>query len=169
MSNLKYMPIIFSRSCEYALQAVLFISNKGIGKPKPLQDIAAALHIPQHYLSKILQTLARHEIVVSYKGHKGGFDLGKGAAEIHLSDIVRAIDGDTFLKHCVIGFPTCGDDQPCPVHSYWKEAKHIIQTMLSQKTIDDLSKNFDTKLSFLGLSIVPESKKHNNISQNQSA
>jgi Rrf2 family protein len=159
------MPVIFSKSCEYALQAVLYISNQTNGKPKRLGEIAHALHVPQYYLSKIMQTLTRNEIVQSYKGHKGGYELGKMASEIKLNDIVRAIDGDLFLKHCVLGFPTCGDDHPCPVHSYWKDAKQVVLTMLNEKNVEDLSKNLEMKLSLLAQNSSDQHLLHKNISQ----
>ena len=140
------MPIIFSKSCEYGLQATLFIAKKENGTPIHLREISKALHIPHHFLSKILQTLARHEIVHSHKGQNGGFELGRQASNITLNDIVKAIDGEAFLAHCVLGFPECSDDRPCPVHAYWKEAKKIVLTMLCERTIDDLSQSIDVKL-----------------------
>jgi len=135
---------------------VLYISYQTDGNPKRLGEIANALHVPSHYLSKIMQTLTHHEIVQSFKGHHGGYLLGRMANEITLNDIVRAIDGDMFLKHCVLGFPTCGEEQPCPVHSYWKEAKQIILRMLNGKTVDDLSKDMGTKLSFIARTSVEQ-------------
>ncbi|MBI5217027.1 MAG: Rrf2 family transcriptional regulator [Ignavibacteriae bacterium] len=143
------MPVLFSKSCEYAFQAVLYLAKTKNGKPIHLLDVASSLRIPYHFLSKVLQVLARHEIVASYKGQNGGFDLGRNATQIKLIDIVRAIDGEAFLSHCVMGFPSCGDEKPCPVHTDWKDAKGIIFKMLNEKTIEDLSKHIDDKLSVL--------------------
>jgi Rrf2 family protein len=143
------VPVLFSKSCEYAFQAVLYLAKAKNGKPIHLLDVASTLHIPYHFLSKVLQTLSRHEIVTSYKGQNGGFDLGRNATQIKLIDIVRAIDGEAFLSHCVMGFPSCGDEKPCPVHTDWKDAKGIILRMLNEKTIEDLSKHIDDKLSVL--------------------
>lgn len=159
------MPVIFSKSCEYALQAVLYISNQTNGKPQRLEVIAHALHVPQHYLSKIMQTLTRNEIVRSFKGHYGGYELGRKASEITLNDIVRAIDGEMFLKHCVLGFSMCGDEYPCPVHSYWREAKQIVLTMLNEKTVEDLSKNLGMKLQLLAQEESGRDVPHQNIPQ----
>lgn len=145
------MPVIFSKACEYALQATLFLARQESEEPIHLQDIASALHIPRHFLSKILQTLTHYEIIHSYRGHQGGFKLARPASSIKSVEIVRAIDGDTFLSQCVLGFPGCGDDHPCPMHSYWKEAKQTILTMLNEQTIGDLSKEIDDKLALLHL------------------
>ena len=143
------MTVIFSKSCEYALQAVLYLAKNTQRNPIHLLEIASALQLPHHFLSKVLQTLSHHEIVESRKGQNGGFELGRAASSIELNDIVKAIDGDAFLAHCVLGFPQCGDEKPCPAHSYWKEAKEIILKMLHEKTVDDLCRNMDDKLDLL--------------------
>ena len=147
--KISLMSLIFSKSCEYAFQAVLFLAKKENGKPIHLLDVASSLRIPHHFLSKVLQMLTRHEIVKSYKGQNGGFELGRNASDIRLIDIVRTVDGDAFLSHCVMGFPSCGDEKPCPVHTDWKDAKGTIVRMLNEKTIEDLSKHMDDKLSLL--------------------
>lgn len=143
------MSVIFSKSCEYAIQAVLFLASNRDSSPIHLRNIAESLNIPHHFLSKILQTLTHHEIVFSHKGSTGGFRLGRLASNITLIDIVRAVDGEAFLGHCVLGFPACGDDHPCPVHFAWKDSKSIIMEMLHNQTVEDLTSKLDGKLDLI--------------------
>ena len=143
------MPLLFSRSCEYALQAVLYLAQESQGKPVVLQEISTALNIPYHFLSKVLQVLTRDGIVSSYKGPNGGFALGRAASEISLVDIVRAIDGEAFLEGCVLGFSSCSEESPCPVHHSWKQAKEIMHEMLRDKTIAELSAELKPKLTLI--------------------
>ncbi len=143
------MSIIFSKSCEYGLQAVLYLSHRPDDSPAFLRDIAQDLNIPYHFLNKVLQTLTRDHIVVSHKGSNGGFALARSPKEIHLLDIVRAVDGDSFLDGCVVGFPGCGDENPCPVHPQWKKAKEMILTMLQKKTLAELGKGLNLKLDHI--------------------
>lgn len=143
------MSLIFSKSCEYGTQAVLFLARESENGPILLRDISGALAIPHHFLSKILQALVLEGIVVSQKGFNGGFSLGRPARQIALIDIVRAIDGDEFLDQCVLGFPGCNEKTPCPVHPTWKRAKSIIVEILHKKTISELSKELDPKLELL--------------------
>jgi len=143
------MSLIFSKSCEYALQASLFLARNSDDEFALLRDISDHLNIPHHFLSKVLQTLARNDIVISSKGINGGFALARDPGEITLIEIVRAVDGDKFLEDCVLGFPGCADQSPCPVHSQWKRAKDIILVMLNKKTLADLSKELDTKLDLI--------------------
>jgi Rrf2 family protein len=128
---------------------VLYLARESKDLPVQLHDISAALNIPYHFLSKVLQSLTRDALVVSHKGPNGGFTLGRPASEAFLIDIVCAIDGETFFDSCVLGFPSCGDSSPCPAHQSWKEAKQIIQDMLRNKTIADLSGALEPKLSLI--------------------
>jgi Rrf2 family protein len=118
-------------------------------QPILLRDISNALKIPHHFLSKVLQSLTRDGVIVSYKGANGGFALGRRAEDITLIDVVRAVDGATFLEQCVLGFPGCADTNPCPIHDSWKRSKGILLETLNTKNVDELSKTLDRKLELL--------------------
>lgn len=140
------MSIIFSKSCEYGIQSVLYIAKVSNGHPVLLRDISETLHIPHHFLSKVLQILTRNGIIVSKKGQHGGYEIGLDPKKTTLMDIVKAIDGDSYLGECVLGFPGCCDENPCPVHDSWRRSKKSILEMLNNKTIAKLSKELDGKL-----------------------
>ncbi len=140
------MPIIFSRGCEYGLQAVLYLGLHAQNRPIHQRDISTALNIPPHFLGKILQLLSHRGLISSQKGKTGGFLLGRSPKDISLYDIVEAIDGTEFLDACILGFRGCRDENPCPVHSQWKEAQQIINQMLRSGTLDELSKQIEFKV-----------------------
>ncbi len=143
------MAIFLSRSCEYALQAVMYLATQSRNTPVLQRDISRALDIPPHFLGKILQTLARHDIVTSRKGKSGGFSLKRSPKEFSLYDIVQVIDGSSFLDSCVLGFPGCSDDSPCPVHDYWVEIRKDIVKIFKEKNIEQLSNGIEKKLEFI--------------------
>lgn len=143
------MAIIFTRACEYALQAMLYLALQPPHTPTLQRDISEALNIPQHFLGKVLQSLSRSRLVVSQKGKAGGFVIGKPPRDITPNDIIQAIDGPLFLEDCVLGFPGCSDEIPCPVHSQWKDIKESILEMLRNKNIEQLSLEFGVKLDFI--------------------
>lgn len=153
------MSIIFSKSCEYGLQATLYLARQPKDSPAHLREIATDLNIPYHFLNKVLQTLTRDRIIVSQKGANGGFALARSPEQIHLIDIVRAVDGQAFLDGCVLGFSACGDETPCPVHDRWKSAKGVILDMLQQKTLAELAKGLDGKLAFIAQSMIATTEK----------
>jgi Rrf2 family transcriptional regulator, iron-sulfur cluster assembly transcription factor len=140
------MAIIFSKGCEYGIQATLYI---GVQKERRvgIREISEALNIPVHFLAKILQALSEKHILASYKGSKGGFTLNTPPGEIHIIEIVEAIDGMDLFHNCVLGFPDCKDSHPCPAHASWGAAREILHTMLSTETLADLMATSEKKIS----------------------
>lgn len=65
---------MFSKTFGYALRAITHIAVHGVdGHKIGLQELAAELAIPHHFLGKIMQDLVRHGIIDSAKGPSGGF------------------------------------------------------------------------------------------------
>lgn len=137
------MSLIFSRQCEYALQAVLYLALKKEGERVSIKDLAKRLKIPYHFLGKIMQDLTRKGLLVSVKGPRGGFGLAKPASDITLFHIVNAIDGAAFTRACVMGFPECSKKHPCAIHARWGALRDGIHSMLVDKSIEELAKGMD--------------------------
>jgi len=133
------MSIIFSRQCEYAMQAVLYLALKRENEMTSIKELTKKLEIPYHFVAKILQDLTRKGLLFSHKGPAGGFRLALPAKEITLLQIVEAIDGLSFMEKCVFGFPDCSGDEPCSVHKEWHDVKEKIKKMLATKSILEMA------------------------------
>jgi len=140
------MPALLSRACEYALQSMLFLASQPPHKPILQRDISKSLGIPPHFLGKVLQALVRNKLVISQRGKSGGFVLGKSPDEITPYQIIEAIEGQTFLDGCFLGFPGCSDTQPCPVHVEWQKIKTHVSEMLQEKNLQVLSRELYIRL-----------------------
>ena len=113
------MTVIFSKKCEYGMQAVLYLAAREKGTLVSADEISKVLKIPREFVSKILQSLRDSGLISSSKGKSGGFSLAKDASRIKLIDVVAAIDGLDMFDSCVLGFPECSPTHPCPVHNTW--------------------------------------------------
>ena len=133
------MSLIFSRQCEYALQAVTFLALKEDGKLTSIKELAGKLHIPYHFLAKILQDLTRKGLLTSLKGPTGGFGLAMPAKEMTLFHIIEAVDGVDFTQSCVMGFPECSGKNPCAVHEKWAGLREGIYSMLVSRSIAQMA------------------------------
>lgn len=131
------MSIIFSKACEYGIQATLYIATQP-DRRVGIKEIASELSIPVHFLAKILQSLSEEGVLTSFKGVHGGFTLQRAPERIRLIDVVEAIDGLAFFDSCVLGFPGCGTGKPCPVHDRWGEVRDTIREMLSSDSLADV-------------------------------
>jgi Rrf2 family protein len=77
----------------YALQAMMMLArhhNQGAIK---IRDIAYEENLPEKFLELILLELKNARIVDSVRGAKGGYTLRRDPNDIHLSEIIRLIDG----------------------------------------------------------------------------
>jgi len=130
------MTVIFSKKCEYGLQAVLFLAAHLDSEVTSADEVAKKMNIPKEFVSKILQSLTESGIIYSKKGKAGGFALAKDPRKIRLIDVVAAIDGLSIFNACVLGFPNCNPDNPCPLHDRWGELRTKAYNMLNDETID---------------------------------
>ena len=73
------MALMFSKACQYALQAAIFLAAQPVKRPVLQRDLATALDLPQPFLGKVLLLLSRRRLVRSLKGRYGGYVLNQPA------------------------------------------------------------------------------------------
>ena len=127
-----------TRGGEYAIRGMLYLARQPRGKKVMTSTIARASDIPDSFLAKVLQILARAGIVESYRGTGGGFSLLKPVEEITLRQIVEAVEGDIALNECLVHKNACKRVGTCPVHKIWKEAQEQLLRVLDRANLADL-------------------------------
>ncbi|HHD78813.1 MAG TPA: Rrf2 family transcriptional regulator [Epsilonproteobacteria bacterium] len=85
--------MLLTRASEYALLSLDAIRKSDV--PLGAEQLANELFIPKSFLAKILQSLAKHDILESRKGVHGGFVLIKSIDEISINEIIFAAEGKT--------------------------------------------------------------------------
>ena len=141
---------MFSKTCEYAIRAVLYIAQKSEGGEKVnIKSIAKNINSPESFIAKILQQLTKKGLVQSVKGPNGGFYINERSREYSLSDIVKAIDGEDIFVNCGLGLSQCSEEHPCPIHHEYKKIKQNITQMLNNAKVHSLSEELAQNLTFL--------------------
>lgn len=149
--NLKFGNM-FSKSCQYGLQAMIYLALKGNGDARVgLQEIADHQKIPQHFLSKILQLLVKCGYLGSTKGKHGGFYLLKSPERINLLEIAITIDGNEFWDECGLGLKMCSDRKPCPIHHDFKKVKLEMKESLKERSLWEVCEEIRDKKTMLVL------------------
>jgi len=77
----------------YALQAMMMLARHYRQGAIKIRDVAYEEALPEKFLELILLELKNARMVESVRGAKGGYQLRRDPAEIHLSEIIRLIDG----------------------------------------------------------------------------
>lgn len=142
---------MFSKACEYAIRAVLYISTKSVDGSRPgIPEIAKEVDAPLAFTGKILQALVKAGIISSAKGPNGGFYIDPKAKPIPLNAIVKAIDGNEDVLHdCVLGLRQCSDKFPCPIHREVKVYKERLRKVMKETTVQSLANDLTRGRTFL--------------------
>jgi Rrf2 family protein len=77
----------------YALQAMMMLARHHHQGAIKIREIAYEEDLPEKFLELILLELKNARMVESVRGAKGGYQLRREPADIHLSEIIRLIDG----------------------------------------------------------------------------
>lgn len=142
---------MFSKKCEYAIKASIFIAKESLKQRRTnLKAIASTIGSPVVFTAKILQDLVRAEIIISVRGATGGFEMtNQQLQKLTLATIVRTIDGDEIFYQCVLGLDHCSDTNPCPVHTSYKAIRGATNKMLEETLIQALAQDVEQQTGTL--------------------
>lgn len=127
---------MISRTAEYALRAIVCLADQG-GKALTTQQIAEITRVPAGYLSKVLQSLGRAELVVSQRGLHGGFTLGPSPEEISVLTVINAVDPIQRIRKCPLGVAS-HSHRLCPLHHRLDSAMEMVEQAFGETTVAEL-------------------------------
>ncbi len=131
--------MIYSRSVEYAIRALVHLAVQPEGTQKMARQIAEEEEIPSFFLAKTLQQLARKGILYSIKGPTGGFGFDRDPEKVSLMDIVGVLDGSESFDRCIMGLDSCTHQYPCRMDRTFRPIRRDIVRYLTQTTVADLA------------------------------
>jgi Rrf2 family protein len=130
------------RESEYAIDGLLVLAKKPLGTVMLLRDVAEAAGVPQNFLAKIFQKLARGGIVTSSRGAVRGYALSRRPRAIKVREIFLAVEGSDLFDRCIFWSDRCADSNPCPMHFRWKKVRErVIGELMERTTLADLFKD----------------------------
>jgi Rrf2 family protein len=142
--------MFFSKTCEYAIRAVIFIAQKSEdGRKVGIKEIAGGIDSPEHFIAKILQDLSKRELIQSSKGPNGGFFIDSHSRNHTLADVVKAVDGDKIFTGCGLGLKSCSETKPCPLHNEFKEIRRKMHVTLQSATIGEFNENLNLGINYI--------------------
>lgn len=136
---------MISKTSADSIKALALLACLPVGKCEGAVHIAATIRAPANYLGKSLQSLVAEGLVVSQRGHGGGFSLAKLPSAISLFDVICALEDVSRFTKCALGFDECKESSPCPLHNHCKGARETYLNFLKKTTIADLLSNTTDK------------------------
>ena len=142
---------MFSKTCKYGIKALVYIAIQSIeGKRVTIGEISKKTDTPEAFTAKILGTLSKNGLVLSFTGPNGGYEISPGKMKsVKMSDIVSVIDGDEIIWQCPLGLTGCNDKNPCPVHDQYTEIRTKLRAMLESTTVYDMATKLQSDVQIL--------------------
>ena len=104
------------------------------------KEIAEEYHIPVELLAKVLQTLAKHGIIESQNGPKGGYLLAREAGRITIAQVLEAIEGPLGITECYHekDASSCLQLEHCNIRTPLLKVQDSIYQLLNSMTVEDM-------------------------------
>ncbi|HOX24129.1 MAG TPA: Rrf2 family transcriptional regulator [Candidatus Krumholzibacteria bacterium] len=128
--------MMISQTAEYALRAVTWLAGHP-DRPLGTPQISMAARVPSGYLAKVMQMLARADLVVSAPGRNGGFRLTRDPATISVLDVINAVDPIGRIRSCPLELAGHGEHL-CPLHRRLDDAMAQVEFAFANSTIAEL-------------------------------
>ena len=128
-----------TRQADYAIRALLRLSEAENGSVIQTKEIASAEGIPEKYLPTIMRTLARAGLVRTMRGNQGGVLLAREPSKINLREVIEAIEEPIVLNRCLREDGDCDREEFCPVHPVWDRIQKTLVDRLESTTFADLA------------------------------
>ena len=129
--------MLFNQTAEYALRAMAHLAMLPPGTSARARDLSAATGIPSDYVSKVLRRMVRSDLLLSQKGHGGGFKLARPPEEITFAEILHSVDEPLDQERCAFGWGACGSHAPCPLHDAYSTLKQGVWKWAQETTLAD--------------------------------
>lgn len=136
-----------TRAADYALRGVLYLSMQPKDSLCIISEIAEKMDIPEGFLARIFQILAKSGLIRSHRGKRGGFSLAQPPAQIYMKDVIEALEGPICLNRCLSDFGDCGRDELCSLHEVWSEIQKNVVLKLEQTNFAYLAKRTRDKIA----------------------
>ncbi|MBV9672273.1 MAG: Rrf2 family transcriptional regulator [Verrucomicrobia bacterium] len=131
-----------SRRAEYALRALLLMSEEPIQKVHQIQDLSKRGNIPVKFLEQILLTLRNNGLLTSKRGVGGGYCLRKPPSELTILSVIEIFDGVIAPLPCALDRPRelcgCPDRTRCPLRLLMCDARQALVEVFGSKTVQDV-------------------------------
>lgn len=131
--------MLITRASEYAILSLIVLSKTT--EPMDSETLSKELSISKSFLAKILQALAKKEILKSFKGAHGGFVLQKKPEDISMLEVMSAVEGKIpTVFECAPSQDDCPSDRAhlCSIWPFLNKLQGKIDNFLADLTLADI-------------------------------
>ncbi|GAB5550879.1 MAG: Rrf2 family transcriptional regulator [Saprospiraceae bacterium] len=128
---------------EYGLRLLIRIAKiQNEEEGLSINQLSEAEGLSVSYAAKITRILRMEGFIQSTRGPKGGYVLAKAPEEIHIQELLRAMDGPlfdaTFCNSHTGQQRMCTNSVDCSTRSLWRIMQSALDRVLEQITLQHL-------------------------------
>lgn len=127
-----------TRQTEYAIHTLLELARRPFGEVLPTKVISERQEIPEDFLKKTVQLLARAGLVHTQRGVQGGVRLARPSSDIRLGDVITAIEGPLAINVCLAYGNECPNKATCYIHRILTSAQQALVAELNSKSFAEI-------------------------------
>lgn len=133
--------MMISTKGRYALRLMADLALNDQGGYISLKDISQRQDISVKYLEQIVSSLCKAGYIISTRGSRGGYRLGKKPAEYVVGDILRITEGNLSPVACLNSEEnTCPRSENCLTLGFWQGLYTTINEYVDSVTLEDIIK-----------------------------
>ncbi len=127
-----------SKLTDYGTVVMTYLAAAEAGRRYTAAEIARNIRVAAPTVSKILKILARHGLVHSHRGVKGGYSLARSASEITMAEVISAMEGPFGLTECASNPGLCVQESSCSVRANWQKVNQAVRRALEGVTLAEM-------------------------------
>ena len=127
-----------TRKTEYALIALRHMLTAGVETVNSTREIAIQYHIPYPLMAKIMQHLAKKDIVRPVQGPRGGYLLSANLEKISLTEFFESMEGPLGVMDCYID-DRCELFERCNIRAPIQQINQNLRSMFDNITVYDVA------------------------------
>ncbi len=133
----------FSTRGEYGVRLMMELARHHGTGPVSLAEMADHEALPRPYLEQLVVSLRAAGLVHSTRGAHGGYELTREPGQIHMGEVLRALEGPIAPMVCASEDPAhaamCERTGFCNVNHLWLTVRNAISSALDSITLADLA------------------------------
>lgn len=147
-----------SKLTDYGIVLLVHLAQETPGTTRNARELAEATELPLPAVSKMLKSLAAAELLESLRGARGGYRLARDPGEVHVAEILEALEGPIALMDCTVGPGHCDVEASCGVREPWQRINRAVHETLRRVTLADLARPTPASLLSIEQAPLPEGR-----------
>jgi Rrf2 family protein len=142
----------FTEASTIAMHAMAILAARA-GHHVSVHELGELLPVSENTVAKVMQRLARADLVESVRGPGGGFVLRGDPSKMTLLEVHEAIDGPLHVASCMFSPPQCCGT--CILGDALHQANALMHARLSKTRLSELAHLFAERTALVALGATP--------------